>query len=192
MRRKKDVVTTPPDDPKITIRPQIRQMAPMTVDELENAPTNTDEAAPQLGPNGRRLNKDGSERAPRGSRKLGQATQSNPLMDDPRYREAVADMNFFGAPRVIKRGFAGASKLMKDEEIKLNEEEERHIDNYFYALSKHMTFDPMAHLIGRVILFILLIGELVAWRWLKYSPYGEAIKKLLKPSDEKSEPEIVQ
>jgi len=160
-------------------------MAPVTQDELDNAPTNTDETDSRpRGPSGRLLKKDGTERAPRNYRKReGLPSVANPLMDDPRYVEAIQGLNFYGAPRVIKRSFIMGAQMMKDPDIALNTEEERHIDNYFYALSKHMTFDPMAHLLGRIILFILLMGELIMWRYLKYSPFGKQLKQMLKPDD---------
>jgi len=186
-RKPKDAVvaTEVSDTPTLNIRPQITQMSPVTVAELDSdAPVNTDDRP--RGPNGRLLKADGTERKQRnmGARTRNIAPPVDPLMSDPRYVEAIQGLNFFGAPRVIKRSFSMASNLTKDPDIALNSEEEKHVDNYFYALSKHMTFDPMAHLIGRVILFALLMGELVMWRYLKYSPFGKHIKELLKPTDE--------
>lgn len=180
-----------PDVPSVVIREQITQMAPLTREELDNAPENTDtqDVRPR-GPNGRLLRADGTERARRnmsGSRRARSQPNTDPLMDDPRYVEAIQGLNFYGAPRVIKRGFKAAGTLMKDGEIPLTSDEERHVDNYFYALSKHMTFDPMAHLIGRIILFVLLMGELIMWRYLKYSPLGKQLKKMLEESGEEKE-----
>jgi hypothetical protein len=162
-------------------------MAPFTRDEMESAPENTDnEAQPLRGPNGRLLRKDGTERQPRRSRGGTRAatTDENPLMSDPRYVEAIQGMNFYGASRIIKRGFKLGAKVMNDPEVALAAEEEKHIDNYFYAVSKHTQFDPMATLFGRILLFVLLMGELILWRWLKYSPLGVQLKKMLKDKEE--------
>jgi hypothetical protein len=178
-----------PDTPSILIREQISQMAPATMEDMDSAPENTDaEVQPLRGPNGRLLKKDGTERAPRGSRgvRVSSSSQSdvNPLMSDPRYVEAIQGMNFYGASRIIKRGFKLGAKVMNDPEIALATEEEKHVDNYFYAVSKHAQFDPMATLFGRILLFLLLMGELVLWRWLKYSPLGVQLKKMLKEKEE--------
>jgi uncharacterized Tic20 family protein len=42
----------------------------------------------------------------------------------------------------------------------------------------------MATLFGRILLFVLLMGELILWRWLKYSPLGVQLKKMLKDKEE--------
>ena len=190
MRRRKDVTPDTIGDPAPTlIREQISQMAPATLADMATAPENTDtEAQPLRGPNGRALRKDGTERAAKGSRKRGTTENDDPLMSDPRYVEAIQGLNFFGAPRILKRGFKATAGIMKDKSIELSIDEEKNVDNYFYALSKHMTFDPMASLIGRLLLFTLLMGELILWRYLKYSPLGEQLQKMLKAEDTDKEP----
>ena len=189
MRRKKDSPPTTIDDPaQPLIREQISQMAPATLADMATAPENTDtEAQPLRGPNGRTLRKDGTERAAKGSRKRA-LENADPLMDDPRYVEAIQGLNFFGAPRILKRGFKATAGIMKDKSIELSSDEEKNVDNYFYALSKHMTFDPMASLLGRLLLFTLLMGELILWRYLKYSPLGEQLQKMLKAEETDKEP----
>jgi hypothetical protein len=189
LRRKKDAPETNIGDPAPTlIREQIDQMAPATFADMASAPENTDtEAQPLRGPNGRTLRKDGTERAAKGSRK--RATENDdPLMNDPRYVEAIQGLNFYGAPRILKRGFKATAGIMKDKSIELSIDEEKNVDNYFYALSKHMTFDPMSSLIGRLLLFTLLMGELILWRYLKYSPLGEQLQKMLKADETDKEP----
>jgi hypothetical protein len=172
--------------PAPPIREQILQMSPMTDDDLKHPPEDTDLDV-EIQP--RKLKKDGT---PRKRRTMAPESASDNLMDDPRYVKAIQGLNFFGAPRMLKRGFKTGATILKDPEIALSQEEEENVDNYFYALSKHMNFDPMATIIGRAILLILLLGELIVWRWLKYSPYGEIIKKWLseqvpeKPKHDKS------
>lgn len=185
MRRKKDATPETKGDPALTsepIRAQISQMAPVTLADMASAPENTDEASgDEEAPYGYFPNGKPRKRRPSGPRRSGAAkdVSDDPLMNDPRYVEAIQDVNFYGASRIIKRGFKMGEKIMRDPDIALSSDEERHVDNYFYALSKHAKFDPMASLIGRIILFVLLMGELIAWRWLKYSPLGEQLKKLM-------------
>jgi hypothetical protein len=186
VRRKKDATPETIGDPAPTplIREQISQMAPMTLADMASAPENTDDVAPESdAPYGYLPNGRPRKRRPSGTRRTSSDVSDDPLMNDPRYVEAIQDVNFYGASRIIKRGFKMGEKIMRDPDIALTTEEERHVDNYFYALSKHAKFDPMASLIGRIILFVLLMGELIAWRWLKYSPLGAQLKKMM---DEKT------
>lgn len=161
------------------IRPQITQMSGYKdIDEvIAEAPESTQEETPAVGPNGRRLKKDGTERAAKRRRSV-TVDETDP-MSDPRYRQAVAGMNFYGAPRVIKRGFSTVAALTHDDSLDLNDQENQAIDDYFYAVSKHMTFDPMSTIIGRVLLLILLIGEIIGTRVLMRSKFGTQLKELI-------------
>jgi hypothetical protein len=177
------------------IREQIEQMSPLTVDELESAPENTntvpssDESiGPQRGPNGRLLKKDGSERKSNAKRARTDSVDQSDLMADPRYRKAIQGMSFFGAPRVIKRSFSVAADISKDASFALNEEEQSYVEDYFYAVSKHTAFDPMGSLMGRLILFVLLMGELILPRLLKNSKIAEQLKEMILNA-QKKEPE---
>jgi hypothetical protein len=131
----------------------------------------------QRGPNGRLLKADGTERAPKGSgtRRTTQPAV-NPLMQDERYRRAIQGINFFGAPRMINSGFGIAATLMNDPEMSLKETEKEAVDDYFYALSKHLSFDPMANVVGRLLVLLALIGELVVKRMMKYTDIGKWLK----------------
>jgi hypothetical protein len=136
--------------------------------------TGTDKAR---GPNGRLLKADGTERAPRGSRSTRSTQQTvNPLMQDERYKKAIAGINFFGAPRMINSGFGVAATLMNDPEMSLQPGEREAVDDYFYALSKHLQFDPMASVAGRLLVLLALIGELVVKRIMKYTDIGKWLK----------------
>jgi len=167
------------------IRTQITEMSGFkNIDEvIENAPENTQET-PAVGPNGRRLKKDGTERAAKKSRTL--KLDGSDLMDDPQYRKAIQGMNFYGAPRIIKRGFKTVSVLTHDDSLDLNEQENEAIDNYFYAVSKHVSFDPMATLMGRILLLILLLCEIIGTRLLVRSKIGKQIKEWMEHEPETS------
>jgi len=152
-------------------------MGHSSIDEvIADAPESTQEG-PAVGPNGRRLKKDGTERAAK-KRRVVVADDADP-MADPRYRQAIAGMHFYGAPRIIKRGFSTVAVLSNDDSLDLNEQENQAIDDYFYAVSKHMSFDPMATILGRVLLLILLIGEIIGTRVLMRSKFGKQIKELI-------------
>jgi hypothetical protein len=150
---------------------------------IANAPETTNAPETPVGPNGRKLRKDGTERAAKKSRK-GTVPDPDDPMSDPRYRQAIAGMNFYGAPRVIKRGFKTVSVLANDSELDLQPEENDAIDNYFYAVSKHATFDPMSNIVGRILLLILLIGEIVGSRILMRSTFGRQLAEMLKPKED--------
>jgi hypothetical protein len=168
------------------IRPQIAEMSGHSSIEslIEEAPEKT---GAQRGENGRILNKDGSERAPRKKRVTHSPTSNdNPNMSDPRYREAIAGMTFFGAPRMVKRGFSFASEVADDHEIALREEESKLVDDYFYAVSKHSSFDPMATVIGRVVMLMLLIGELVLTRVIAKTDIGKTFRELFTKENEEN------
>jgi hypothetical protein len=169
------------------IRPQITQMFAPDIDAvIAAAPESTNATATEtpVGPNGRKLRKDGTERAAKKSRKGTVVPDGDEPMSDPRYRQAIAGMNFYGAPRVIKRGFKTVSVLANDSELDLQPEENDAIDNYFYAVSKHATFDPMSNIFGRILLLILLIGEIVGSRILMRSAFGSQLAEMLKPKEE--------
>lgn len=183
MPRKPKSDTT--DTPSI-IRPQIAAMAGVSsVEQLEDElPEST--AIPvnekPRGPNGRTLRADGTERAAKRSRNA--TVQQTGLMDDPEYRKAIQGMNFFGAPRIVKRGFSTVADVAGDDSIKLTSEEEKYVDQYFYAVSKHVMFDPMEHIAGRIILFVLLMGELILTRIAKRAGIGEWLKQLTSKQDD--------
>jgi hypothetical protein len=140
------------------------------------------------GPNGRTLRKDGTERAAK-RRRSPVAQDPSDLMSDPQYRKAIAGMNFYGAPRIIKRSFKTIATLTHDDTLDLDAEENEAIDNYFYAVSKHTSFDPMASLLGRILLLVLLLGEIVVTRILVRSALGRELKKLITGEEPKDEPE---
>lgn len=175
---------TDPENPPI--RAQITSMAGTDIDKLiAEAPTNTNEG--NDAPFG--LKPDGTPRRRRANSKTRTSvTESeNPLMDDPQYRKAVAGLNFFGVPRILKRGFKTAATVAGDETLDLDKEEAEAIDNYFYAVSKHTQFDPMATIVGRVVLLVLLIGELVLSRLLARTSLGKQLKELLTSEPETPE-----
>jgi hypothetical protein len=192
-RKKSAVIDEQAQQPKV-IRDQISQMAPKSVEELEDAPENTntqtgDEASTrQRGPSGRLLNKDGSERKARQPRNSVPSDAGN-LMSDSRYRKAIEGMSFFGAPRIIKRGFQTLATVTADEDFALTNEENGYVEDYFYAVSKHTSFDPMANIIGRLILFILLMGELILPRLLKHSPFAKMLQEMVKKATAKDDSE---
>lgn len=168
------------------IRPQIAEMSGHSSLEtlIEDAPEKT---GAQRGPSGRILNADGSERAPRKKRQAASAQPTeNPNMSDPRYRESIAGMTFFGAPRILKRGFSFASEVADDQEIALRDDESKLVDDYFYAVSKHSTFDPMATVIGRVLILVLLIGELVLTRVIAKTNLGKTFRELFTKEEEEN------
>ena len=104
-------------------------------------------------------------------------------------------MSFFGAPRIIKRGFSTLATVTKDPDFELTDEENGYVQDYFYAVSKHTSFDPMAHIVGRLILFVLLMGELILPRLLKHSAFAKAIQELVKKAsapNETEDPESIQ
>jgi hypothetical protein len=161
------------------------------IDEVIAAAPDATQVEPPRGPNGRTLRKDGTERAPKGSRKSRVTTvDADDPMSDPKYKKAIAGMNFYGAPRIIKRSFKTVSVLANDSTLDLDEQENEAIDDYFYAVSKHTTFDPMASLVGRILLLILLIGEIVVTRVLVRSKFGREIQKLIMGKREEDESQV--
>ena len=80
----------------------------------------------------------------------------DPLMADPRYKSAVADMTAFGGARFIKTGFRVAGGIMEDKEIPLKMDEERRFDDFFYVVSKKSGFDPTRAWYMVLYLFVLL------------------------------------
>lgn len=186
-----ETVTPPASSPE-PIRSQITKLSGFdNIDEVINAAPDAAQVQAgedsRVGPNGRKLRRDGTERAAKKPR--GTVNVDDP-MNDPRYRQSIAGMNFYGAPRVIKRGFKTVATLTHDAELDLNDDENKAIDDYFYAVSKHTSFDPMASIVGRVLLLILLIGEIVGSRILMRSEFGKSIKEML--TRDKSETSTMQ
>lgn len=170
-----------------TIRPQITQMSGHdTLDSLiQEAPSNTNTGAGDDAPYGYFPDGRPRKRKPRAG--AATAATDNPLMDDPQYRKSIAGLNFYGAPRIIKRGFNLAATVSGDETLDLDKEETEAIDNYFYAVSKHIQFDPMATFIGRLLLLLILIGELVMTRLLMRTSLGRQLKEFLEKKEDSSD-----
>ena len=162
------------------IRSQITQMSGFTdIDEvIAEAPESTQESTgPAVGPNGRRLKKDGTERAAKRRKVI--VEDDADFMTDPVYKKHIGNMSFYGAPRTIKRSFTAVATLTHDPTLDLDDDEADAIDGYFYCLSKHMTFDPMASVVGRILLLIAILGGIVMERVLVRSAIGRQIKEMI-------------
>ena len=194
MPRKSNVTPIPANDAPEPASPIQQLTGHVSADEMASelpSSTTMPDSRPR-GPNGRLLRADGSERAAKGSRRSGASAQppANPLLDDPRYKKAIQSINFFGAPRMINSGFSAAAVLMNDSDMRLSDSEKEAVDDYFYALSKHIQFDPMANLLGRILVLLALLGELMIKRVMKYTDIGKwlvqfaAEKKPPKPATE--------
>jgi len=91
------------------------------------------------------------------------APAPDPFMNDPRYREACAEMAAFGGKGMIIRGFDAGARALGDDTFKLNAKEERTWDNFFYVLSKKPMFD-VGSPIFLALFFIITLCAQLGWR----------------------------
>ena len=104
----------------------------------------------------------------------------DPLMDDPRYREAIEEMRTAGLSTTVKTGFDGAALVTKDDDWKLEKDEFRKVDNFSYVLSKkYPILDPSNHWITMALYFFALLGSLIFKRMAKMNAesWSEKIKE---------------
>jgi hypothetical protein len=104
----------------------------------------------------------------------------DPLMDDPRYREAIEEMRTAGLSTTVKTGFDGAALVTKDDDWKLEKDEFRKVDNFSYVLSKkYPILDPSNHWVTMALYFFALLGSLIFKRMAKINAesWSEKIKE---------------
>lgn len=125
---------------------------------------------------------------PRAKRASAPVSAPDPFANDPRYQQACAEMAAFGGKGFIKRGFDSGARLLDDETFKLNPEEDRQWDNFFYVLSKKPMFDVGKPLFLALFFVITLLAQL-GWRVLERSD-SPFIKDLFAKKDDKENEDV--
>lgn len=144
-----------------SVNPQVMRMTGHGSEEemASSLPTNTMELAADETPKRKRRSK--AEMA------AGKETPSvDPLLDDRRYQAAIAKASAFGTAKGIKSGFRIAGKIANDESLSLDGEEEKDLDDFFYALSKRRALaDPFATWYGTLLYFFVMMATLIGSRF---------------------------
>jgi len=89
----------------------------------------------------------------------------DPNMSDPKYKEAIGNMTAFGGKKVVSAGFSTAATILKDDKFKLDAEENKVWDEYFYVVSKRSNFDPSSPWFLAVYFVVMLLTQLGARLW---------------------------
>lgn len=164
------------------VRPQIKQMTGFkSAEEMAaSLPTDTMTSAPEERPR-KYTRKPKQEEAPR-----------DPLLDDPRYKKAIASMQGFGGPKIVKGGFSAVALATSEPAIALNGEEGEQLDDFFYVLGKrYQALDPSGHWFTMLLYFLSMLGTFIFTRVM--SSKGNSLQKQLaqwfggKDEDEKEE-----
>ncbi len=151
------------------VREQIKKMSGSQSEEEMAAALPTDTMQSAL-PGMEDLTPTGRLRRPRGPRKPKpiEEMEVDPLMQDPRYKKAVERMRSAGLSKTVKGGFQGAAVMTKDDDWKLDSEEEGEVDDFSYVVSKKWPImDPTYHWISMILYFVSLIGTLIFKRAAK-------------------------
>lgn len=118
---------------------------------------------PDLVDSSAQSSKPGKKKAKVKASKPSVAPSSDPFLNDKRYQEACAEMSAFGGKGVVVRTFDAGARITKDETFKLQKEELRTWDNFFYVLSKKPYFD-VSHPIFLFLFFIVTLGSQLGLR----------------------------
>ena len=84
---------------------------------------------------------------------------------DERYNRAVAGMTSLGGSRAIKTVFKSAAHVTKKDELKLDVEEEKLWDDFFYVVGKKSQFDPTRPWYLVLYAVVLLTEQIVTRLW---------------------------
>jgi hypothetical protein len=114
-----------------------------------------------------------------------QATSADPFANDKRYQEACAEMSAFGGKGFIIRGFDAGARVLEDEQFKLQKDELRTWDNFFYVLSKKPYFD-VGHPIFLALFFLVTLCSQLGWRIIERTE-SDFIKELFTPKQKEPE-----
>jgi len=172
-------VTQAPTGPTATVpgvREQVKQMSGFaSIEELRAAvPEST---ATPVEPKTRK------PRTPR-------VEETDPLMNDPKYRQAIGNMTAFGGKKAVTGSFAVAASALKDERLRLNEEEEQTWDEFFYVVSKRSTLDPSSpwFLVAYAIVMLLMQVGTRMWERSGYSGLFAMFDKMTPKKKENARP----
>lgn len=132
------------------VRAQIKNLAGMSKEELaasvpESTAVSLDEAKPK--------------------RRSKATVETDPMMDDPRYKKAIGNMTAFGGKRIIKSGFQAAALVMDSPDVGLNKEEEENWDDYFYVVSKKSNIDPTRPWLLALTGVMMLLENIIVRVW---------------------------
>jgi hypothetical protein len=91
--------------------------------------------------------------------------ETDPLMTDPKYKQAIGNMMAFGGKKVIDSAFSTAATALRDERFRLSEEEEQTWDEFFYVVSKRSNFDPSSPWFLAIYAIVMLLTQLGSRLW---------------------------
>lgn len=163
----KPIPAVPTADQQATdaVREPIKQMSGFaTAEEMEaSLPANT-MTPPQGEEKPRRGRRTKAEiEAARG----GQVPIADPLLNDPEYKKAIADMQAFGGSGMVNGGFSLAAKISHDDTMALSSEEKKRFDGFFYVMSKKYTaLDPSGHWFTMLMYFAALLVSSIGTRFV--------------------------
>jgi hypothetical protein len=156
------------------VRDQVKQMSGFNnLEELKAAVPDSTASAPV-------------ERKPRQKRIL---EETDPLMSDPKYKQAIGNMTAFGGKKVVASGFATAATALRDEKFKLQPDEEQVWDEFFYVVSKRSNFDPTSPWFLAIYAVVMILTQLGSRMWERSGHKG--IFEMFEKMTPKKEPNRV-
>jgi hypothetical protein len=148
-------------EPQEPVRPEVKRMSghESEAEMAAGLPDNTMTAAPEAIKRTRRTKAEMETLRSQGA--------ADPNLSDKRYVSAIAKMNAFGGPKLVKGTFAAVGLATGDKNIPLNQEESDDLEDYFYVLSKkYNVLDPTRHWVTMAVFFFGMLGSFILTRVL--------------------------
>jgi hypothetical protein len=158
-----------------------------TMDEVRSAMPDDPDAIDHEAP---KASKGGKKKPPKSVKGSQPQAISDPFANDVRYQKACSRMSAFGGKGLIIKSFDAGSRVLDDEEFKLDSDEKETWDDFFYVLSKKAMFD-VGHPVFLFLFFIITLCAQLGYRLMERTEAGQFVKELftMKKDEEPKAPE---